>query len=76
VKTGSSNFENCEGCSWPGPYTKNNPEMYQLLKKYGNSKQAEKWAEELEKNHHGENFADHNPCTLVYALVKALTNLD
>ncbi len=55
-------------------YTKNSPDMYQLLKKWGSQQQAIAWAERLEQWHNGENFADHNPCTLVYKLVKELTN--
>ena len=55
-------------------YTKNNPEMYTLLKKYGNQKQAVVWAKKLEKQYTGNNFAQHNPCTRVYALVEELNN--
>ncbi len=55
-------------------YQKNDPNMYHLLKEHGNQQQAMEWAESLEQWHHGENFADHNPCTLVYRLIKALTS--
>jgi hypothetical protein len=58
----------------PFKYTKNNPDMYPLLKKWGNQQQAVTWAEHLDQWHPGENFADHNPCTLVYKLVQELTN--
>lgn len=58
----------------PFKYAKNDPDMYHLLKKWGNQGQAIKWAESLEQCHHGENYADHNPCSLVYKLVKALTD--
>ncbi len=58
----------------PFKYAKNSPEMYQLLKTWGNQEQAIAWAESLERGHEGENFADHNPCTLVYKLVKTLTH--
>ncbi len=55
-------------------YAKNSPNMYQLLKKWGNQEQAIAWAEKLKQEHPGENFADHNPCTLVFQLVIALNN--
>lgn len=58
----------------PFRYAKNDPNMYQLLKKWGNQAQAVVWAESLEQWHEGEAFADHNPCTLVYKLVRALLN--
>lgn len=57
-------------------YQKNDPRMYHLLKKHGNQQQAIEWAEKLTHLHTGENFADHNPCTLVYQLVQALTDLE
>jgi hypothetical protein len=55
-------------------YTKNNPDMYALLMKYGNQKQAITWAKKLEKQYTGNNFAKHNPCTRAYALVEELNN--
>jgi hypothetical protein len=55
-------------------YEKNNPEMYALLAKYGNQKQAVAWAKKLEKQYTGNNFAQHNPCTHVHALVEELNN--
>ena len=55
-------------------YRKNNPEMYALLAKYGSQKQAVKWAKKLEKQYTGNDFAQHNPCTRVYALVEELNN--
>jgi|APTNR8051073442_1049403.scaffolds.fasta_scaffold02767_9 hypothetical protein len=59
----------------PFQYRKNDPGMYALLKKHGNTRQAKLWAIELENRHEGENFADHNPCTKVYKLVQALNDL-
>jgi len=56
-------------------YVKNDKQMYQILKTYGNQEQAIKWAEDLAKRHTGENFADHNPCTKVYELVQELIDL-
>lgn len=57
-------------------YLKNDRGMYALLKSYGNQKQAIEWAIALETHHKGENFADHNPCTKVYELVKELMALN
>ena len=57
-------------------YGKNNPDMYQLLKKWGSQEQAIIRAEKLQQGRTDENFADHNPSTLVYLLVKALMNLE
>jgi len=57
-------------------YAKNFPGMYQLLKAWGNQEQASAWAERLARDHEGENYADHNPCTLVYLLVRELTNAE
>lgn len=60
----------------PFKYAKNDPEIYNLLKEFGDQQQAIAWAENLEALHHGEKFADHNPCTLVYKLVRELTSLE
>ncbi len=62
------------GCAFI--YGKNNPDMYQLLKKWGSQEQAIIRAEKLQQGRTDENFADHNPSTLVYLLVKALMNLE
>ncbi|MDR1405630.1 MAG: RloB family protein [Prevotellaceae bacterium] len=55
-------------------YKKNDPEMYALLAKHGNQKQAVAWAKRLEKQYTGNDFAKHNPRTRVYALVEELNN--
>lgn len=59
----------------PFKYRKNDPQMYALLKEFGNLDQAILWAIGLRDGHSGENFADHNPCTLVYLLVQELQSL-
>ncbi|NUQ24414.1 MAG: RloB domain-containing protein [Saprospiraceae bacterium] len=56
-------------------YQKNDPGIYALLKAYGNLEQAIKWASALEAHHDGGNYAEHNPCTLVYRLVQELIKL-
>ncbi|POY41090.1 hypothetical protein C3L50_00755 [Flavobacterium alvei] len=53
-------------------YKKNSVEMYSILEKYGNQKQAITYAEKLILNHSCNNFAIHNPCTRVHLLVEEL----
>ncbi|MDD5151586.1 MAG: RloB family protein [Flavobacterium sp.] len=53
-------------------YKKNSTEMYSILKKYGNQKQAISNAKKLILNHSCTNFAIHNPCTRVHLLVDEL----
>lgn len=58
-------------------YQKNRPDMYSILKKYGNSTQAINFAEALASQYNGrQDFADHNPCTLVFKLVRELFELE
>ncbi|MCI4443627.1 MAG: RloB domain-containing protein [Lentimicrobium sp.] len=53
-------------------YKKNSEEMYSILEKYGNQKQAITYAKKLILNHNCNNFAIHNPCTKVHLLVEEL----
>lgn len=53
-------------------YKKNNAEMYSILEKYGNQKQAITYAKKLILIHNCNNFAIHNPCTRVHLLVEEL----
>ncbi len=53
-------------------YKKNSEEMYSILEKYGNQKQAISYAEKLIATHNCSNFANHNPCTRIHLLVKEL----
>lgn len=53
-------------------YKKNSEEMYSILEKYGNQKQAVTYAKKLVLNHNCKNFAIHNPCTRVHLLVEEL----
>ena len=48
--------------------------MFQLLKKYGNQEQAIQRAIKLEQQFDNQQYATHNPCTLVYMLVEELNN--
>ncbi|REG98452.1 RloB family protein [Flavobacterium aquicola] len=53
-------------------YKKNSAEMYSILEKYGDQKQAIKNAEKLILTHNCNNFAIHNPCTRIHLLVQEL----
>lgn len=59
----------------PFAYRKNDQRLYDLLKEYGDVERAIKWATQLEDEHDGENFAEHNPCTKVHRLVQVLLAL-
>jgi hypothetical protein len=56
----------------PFVYQKNSAEMYAILEKYGNQKQAITYAKKLVLNHSCNNFAIHNPCTRIHLLVQEL----
>jgi len=53
-------------------YMKNDRNMYQTLKTYGNEERAIKWAKALRAANMGEQYAKYNPCTMVYELVEEL----
>jgi hypothetical protein len=53
-------------------YQKNSVNMYAVLEKYGNQKQAIKNAEKLNANQNCTNYAIHNPCTRIHLLVEEL----
>jgi len=56
-------------------YRKNSEEMYSLLQKFGDEKQAIKWAKKLEKQFANTNYSSHNPCTKVYELIEKLNSI-
>lgn len=56
----------------PFRYFKNSPDMFSVLKKYGNQNQAVIWAKAIESQFNGGKYSTHNPCTLVYKLVEEL----
>jgi ABC-type Fe3+-citrate transport system substrate-binding protein len=56
----------------PFKYKKNDDEMFALLHKLGNENNAIKWAKQLAKHISNEQFANHNPQTMVYKLVQEL----
>lgn len=54
-------------------YQKNSENMYALLKQFGNQEQAIQRARQLEEIYSGrQDYANHNPCTMVYRLVEEL----
>jgi hypothetical protein len=53
-------------------YKKNDTQIYSLLQKLGNQDSAIKWASELANGINGEQFANYNPQTMVFKLVKEL----
>jgi hypothetical protein len=57
-------------------YAKNSSEMYDILHKYGNQTQAIKNAKKLSEQYDNHHFANHNPRTQVYELVKQLIGQD
>ena len=60
----------------PYKYTKNATDMYHILKKYGNQKQAIERAIQLTQQYNDEKYATHNPRSQVYELVKQLIGED
>lgn len=53
-------------------YKKNSEEMYAVLEKYGNQKQAIIWAKMLVDSQNCNNYSIHNPCTKIHLLVEEL----
>ena len=60
----------------PYRYAKNATDTYDILEKYGSLAQAIKNAEKLSQQYDNLNYADHNPGTQVYELVKQLIGQD
>lgn len=57
-------------------YEKNSEEMYALLKEYGSIEDAIRNAKRLAENYgERQDYADHNPCTMVWVLVEELIKL-
>jgi len=57
-------------------YQKNSAEMYDLLKEHGNLDDALRNAKRLVANFEGrQDYANHNPCTMVWRLVEELMEL-
>lgn len=57
-------------------YKKNSETMYEILESHGDEKQAIQFAEKLVKLYSDKNYANHNPRTQVFQLIKELRGLD
>ena len=58
-------------------YQKNSTNMYDLLKEHGNLESAIRNAKRLTDNYEErEDYANHNPCTMVWKLVEELKELN
>lgn len=58
-------------------YKKNDDQMYILLKEYGNLENAISRAKKLvERLEQRQDYANHNPCTMVYKLIEELQALN
>lgn len=58
-------------------YGKGDTDTYKnILLKYGSQESAIKWAEVQSRSFNDERYADHNPCTMVFKLVKQLIGID
>ena len=57
-------------------YQKNSKEMYALLKQFGSVENAINNAKALTATYGGrQDYAEHNPCTMVWTLVEELLQL-
>ncbi|MBE8715322.1 RloB family protein [Sphingobacterium hungaricum] len=58
-------------------YRKNSPNMYAILRKFGSLEVAIRNAKRLAKKYEGDrDYSSQNPCTMVFALIEELINLD
>ena len=57
-------------------YQKKDPNNYQIMTTYGSMEDAIKYAEAQSQKYTDNRFATHNPCTMVYKLVRLLIGQD
>ena len=57
-------------------YQKNDLENYRIMTTYGSMDDAIKFAESTSKKYTDERYSTHNPCTMVYKLVRLLIGQD
>lgn len=57
-------------------YDKTDTENFSIMTSYGSQENAIKWAENQSKKFSDNNYANHNPCTMVFKLVKQLIGQD
>ena len=57
-------------------YAKNDECNFQIMTTFGSMDNAIKFAEANSKEYTDQRYATHNPCTMVYALVRQLLGRD
>jgi hypothetical protein len=57
-------------------YAKNEPENYSIMTKFGSQENAIKWAEAKSQEYTDQCYAEQNPCTMVFDLVRQLIGKD
>ena len=57
-------------------YAKNDKCNYQIMNTYGSMEQAIRFAEAKSQEYNDQRYASHNPCTMVFKLVKQLIGKD
>lgn len=60
----------------PYVYAKNAKDNYKIMTTYGSMKNAIKFAESKSKEYNDKRYAQHNPCTMVFKLVRQLIGED
>lgn len=57
-------------------YAKKNPDNFKIMTTYGSMKSALRYAETKRGEYTDSRYANHNPCTTVYRLVRQLLGQD
>ncbi len=57
-------------------YKKGDPENHKIMNTYGSEVDAIRWAEAKSQTYEDRRYAQHNPCTMVFKLVRQLEGLD
>jgi len=60
----------------PYVYKKNADDNFEIMNEYGSMKNAIKWSEAKSNDYKDRRYATHNPCTMVYRLVRQLLRED
>ena len=60
----------------PYTYAKNDTDNYRIMTTYGSMENAIKYAESTSKTYTDKRYSTHNPCTMVYKLVRLLIGKD
>lgn len=57
-------------------YKKGDPENFNIMNTYGSESDAIRWAEAKSQSYDDHRYAQHNPCTMVFKLVRQLEGFD